>query len=192
MASGTRRSEMNCDVERTPNTTPRGSPRIELDDEARDPVEQHVEPERPARERTSPAFGEEEQYQDDELRTALVQLRGMQRHAERRADVRGRLGIGEGHRPRHAGRPSVAAARAKHPRRPMVVAERDAWGEHVARLPERQCLAPDVAERHRHGEDQAAIEDAARSRRVTAARPGCSCSDRSRRRTAAAWRRRAR
>ena len=55
IASGARTIEMNCEVENMP-TVPALVAAEELDDEARHGVEQHVEPERPARERLALAF----------------------------------------------------------------------------------------------------------------------------------------
>ena len=60
MLSGTMSSETNCDVENVADRAARVAA-VELDDEARDPVEEHVAPERPARERPSLAFGDEQQ-----------------------------------------------------------------------------------------------------------------------------------
>ena len=88
----------------------------------------------------------------------------MQRDAERRADVRGGQRVGERDRPRHVGRPSVAAAGGQAPEPAGDVAERDARREHVARRPERQPVAGDVPEGDDDREDQAAVEHAARPR----------------------------
>ena len=55
MLSGTMSTETNCDVESVADHAAAVAA-VELDDEARDPVEQHVAPERPARERPALAF----------------------------------------------------------------------------------------------------------------------------------------
>ena len=84
---------------------------VELDDEARDRVEQHVEPERAAGERPALLLGRRAAAPGSAARRrALVELRRVQRHAERRADVGGRERIRERDRPRHVRRLAVAAA----------------------------------------------------------------------------------
>ena len=87
----------------------------------------------------------------------------MQRHAERRADVGGRERIGERDPPRQRRRLAVAAAGEQAAEAADDVAERDARREDVARRPERQPDLADVPERDGDGEDQAAVEDAARA-----------------------------
>ena len=59
----------------------------DLDDEARDRVEQHVEPERASGERLAAPFERQQDDQDQQLRARVVELRRMQRPAERRARV---------------------------------------------------------------------------------------------------------
>ena len=80
IASGTISIETNCDVENMP-TVPRDVAAVELDDEPRDAVEQHVAPERPARERPSFPLGREQEQEDEQLGAGLVELRRVQRHA---------------------------------------------------------------------------------------------------------------
>ena len=154
---------MNCEVENIP-TVPRSSPRKNsmMNREMR--VEQHVEPERAARKRPALALRAEQQHQDQHLGARLVELRRVQRHAERRADVGGGERIGEGDRPRHRRRLAVAAAGEQAPEPADDVAERDARREHVAGRPQRQAGAADVPQRDGDRENQAAVEHAARAR----------------------------
>ena len=55
---------MNCDVEKMPNEHAALVAAEELDDEARDRVEQHVQPERPARETRAAPLGRQQDEQD--------------------------------------------------------------------------------------------------------------------------------
>ena len=62
---------------------------VDLDDVARDGVQKHVGPEGAARKRPAAALGRQQHDQDEQLGAGLVELRRMQRNAERRADVGG-------------------------------------------------------------------------------------------------------
>ena len=116
------------------------------------------------------ALGREQHDQDQQLGARLVQLRRVQRHAERRADVGGgeRIGERDAHGTRR--RLAVAAAGEQAAEAADDVAERDARREHVAGRPQRQADAADVPERDDDREDQAAVEHAARARQRRAAR----------------------
>ena len=70
-ASGARISEMNWDVENI-RTDPAWVVAVELDDEAGDCVEQHVDPERAARIRTSATLGRQKHGQDQRLGAGFV------------------------------------------------------------------------------------------------------------------------
>src|SRR4029079_10933872 len=82
---------------------------VELDAKPRRGVQQHVQPERAARKRPAFALGGEEQHQNEELGARLVQLRGVQRDAERRPDVGRGEGVRKRDAPRLRRRPPVAA-----------------------------------------------------------------------------------
>src|SRR6185295_16413248 len=82
----------------------------ELDDEAGDRVEEHVEPERSSGERPPFALAEQQDHQYEQLCARLVELRRVQRHAERRPDVALRERIRERDPPRSGRRLAVAAA----------------------------------------------------------------------------------
>ena len=174
MASGASSSEMNCDVENMPTTDAARVAAVELDDVARDRVEQHVQPERAPGNRPAARLGREQNDQDQQLGARFVQLRRMQRDAERRADVGRGERIGERDRPRHRRRLAVAAAGEKTSEPPDDVAERNARREDVARRPQRQPDAADVPERNDDGDDQAAVEHAARTQQVEELAPDCS------------------
>ncbi len=58
---------MNCEVENTP-TVPRSSPRKNSMIKREIRVQQHVEPERPARERPSLTLRQQQHHQDQEFR----------------------------------------------------------------------------------------------------------------------------
>ena len=192
MASGTSTSEMNCDGRHVAEHDAALVAAEELDDEPRDAVEHHVAPERAALERPPLLLGPSSSTRISASRRALVQLRGMQRDAERRADVGGRFRVRERDRPGHVGRTAVAAPRHQTAQPADGVAERYAWREHIARRPERHLVPPHVPERDRHGGDEAAVEHAARADdREQLARDSAG-SDRSRRGAAAASRRPAR
>ena len=96
----------------------------------------------------------------------------MQRHAERRADVRrGELAvkvIAHG----TVGRLAEAAAGEEAAQAADDVAERDARREHVGDRPQRQPVPPQVPQRDDDGGDQAAVEDAARADQRQQLAPG--------------------
>src|SRR5207247_8041315 len=83
---------------------------IELDDEARDGVQKHVEPEGASGERPSFALRDEQHGQDQRLGARFVELRRMERDAERRADVGRGERIRERDAPRLHRRLAVTAA----------------------------------------------------------------------------------
>ena len=163
IASGASRIEMNCDVENMPTAAARVAA-VELDDEARDRVEQHVEPERPARERPalrSVASSSIRISDSAPPRTAASGAAARSSGVPTLAAANGSVNvIAHGTRRRLA----VAAAGEEAAEPADDVAERDAGREHVARRPERQADAADVPERDDDGEDQAAVEHAARAR----------------------------
>ena len=99
--------------------------------------------------------------QNQQLGRRLVQLRGMQRHAERRADVGGGERIGERDAPGQRRRLAVAAAREQAAEPPDDVAERDARREHVAVVHSGSPTLRMYQQRDDHREDQSAVEHAA-------------------------------
>ena len=155
---------MNWDVDR-PHDEAALVGAIELDDESRDGVQQHVAPERAPWIWAPFSFRHEQERQNQQLRARFVDLRRMERDVQGRADVGCRKRIGERDGPRHRRRPAVAAAGHEASDPPDHVPQRDARGEHVARRPERQFVPPDVPEGHERRRDEAAVEHAARARK---------------------------
>ena len=156
---------MNCDGREHADRSAFVAP-IEFDDEPRDGVQEHVEPERAARVWLAPAFCGQQEHEDQELRARLIQLRRVKRDAERRADIAGRKWVGERNGPRFRRRLAEAAAGKKAPEAADDVAERDSRRKHIARRPEREADATDVPQRDRDREDQPAVEYAALAREV--------------------------
>ena len=139
-----------------------GSPRIaaiELDDEARDAVEDHVGPERAAGERAAAALGGEQQHQDQQLGAGFVQLRRVQRHTQRRADVLRGVLVVKCDRPGHVRLPAEAAAGKQTAHPADDVSERDAGGEHVRHRPHRHPMPAQIPQGDRHRGDEAPVKD---------------------------------
>src|SRR5437763_3757162 len=102
----------------------------------------------------------------------------MQRYAERRPDVAGGKRIGERDSPWLCRRFAVAAAGEETAEAADDMSERNAWRKDVARRPERQTDPTDVPQRDNDSDDEAAVEDAARSRQCQElARVGCVRSE---------------
>ena len=116
---------------------------------------------RPAKRRPRRSVAEQ-QHQDQQLGPGLVELRRVQRDAERRADVGGGQRVGEVTAHGTSVGLAVAAAGGEAAEPAGDVAERDARREHIAGRPERQAVSGDVPEGHADREDQAAVEHAAR------------------------------
>ncbi len=134
----------------------------DLDDPAGDRVEQHVEPEHLAVERLAAVRPLEDQ-EDQKGAGREIELRRMQRDAERRADrVVGKL-VGERHRERPMALLAVAAAGREAAPTADGLAERDRRRAHVGDRPRGQVVPPHVDDGRRRGRDQAAVEDAARA-----------------------------
>ncbi len=127
-------------------------------------VDQHVAPEGAARERPAALLEQEQAGEDQGLRAGFVELRRVQVHVERRAGVGQRERIGEDDAPRHRGLLAVAAAGQEAAEPADDVAEGDARREDVRRRPHRQLVPADVPQRDDDGQDQPAVEDAARLR----------------------------
>ena len=192
IASGTRRSDTNCEVDSDADHAARIAA-VELDDEARDRVEQHVAPERASGNGRPLRSNASRNTEDQQLRAGFVELRRVERHVERRADVLRRGLAVEGDRPRHRRRPAEAAAgeeaaeaadrrgRARSPARTRRSSSRSASG-----------AAADVPERDDDRGDQAAVEHAARAHQVQQSRRARGELAVNRRPAAAAWRRPAR
>ena len=129
-------------------------------------VEQHVGPERPAREGPALALEREQDAENQQLGARLVELRRVERHAERRADVLGGELAVKRDRPRHGRRPAEAAAGEQAAEPADDVAERDARREHVGDRPHRHLVPPQVPERDHDRRDQSAVEHAGRADQV--------------------------
>src|SRR5207237_1306751 len=125
--------------------------------EARHGVQQHVEPKRAPRKWPASALCRQEQREDQKLGASLVQLRGVEWDAKRRADVGGRIRVGKDDAPRLGGWPAVAAAGEEAPETPDDVAKRDAGRKDIARRPQRKTRAADIPQRDTHGRNQAAV-----------------------------------
>src|SRR4051794_24889038 len=97
---------------------------VELDHEPRDPVQQHVQPERASRVGAPAALAHEEQAEDEQLGPALIELCRVERNAERRPDVGRRGGVRERHGPRHVRRTPIAAPRREAAQPPDRMPER--------------------------------------------------------------------
>src|SRR4051812_37446775 len=76
---------------------------IKLDDEARHTVKEHVRPERTAGKGPAFLFRREQEDEDQQLGSRLVQLRRVERNVQRCSDVFRRIWIAEGDRPRDLG-----------------------------------------------------------------------------------------
>ena len=133
-------------------------------------VEQHVAPERPPGERPALPLEGEQKPEDQQLRAGFVELRRVERHVQRRADVLRRELAVKRDRPGHVGRTAEAAAGEQAAETADDVAERDAGREHVGRGPHRHPVPPQVPQGDGDGRDQPAVEHAARARQVRQSR----------------------
>ncbi len=101
----------------------------------------------------------------------LVELRRVERNAERRADVLRRELAVERDAPRHRRRPAEAAAGKEAAEPADDVTERDAGREDVGDRPDRHAVAPQVPQGDGDGGDEAAVEHAGRAEQVDDLRP---------------------
>ncbi len=134
MLTGSRKTEMTCEVDSTFRTMPRSSPRKYSMMNREDGVHRREAPERAAGVGVRPLLEREERDENHEAGRGLVELRRVQRHVEGRAHVEGGRRVGEGDGPGHVGGPAVAAAGHEAPEAAHHVAERDARREQVARF----------------------------------------------------------
>src|SRR2546422_7289115 len=98
----------------------------DLDEVAGDGVQQHVEPEGSSGKRPALALRGQQEPENQQLGARFVQLGGMQRNPEGRADVGGGERIGKRNSPGLHRRLAVAAARKEAAEAPDDMPQRDA------------------------------------------------------------------
>ena len=174
---------------RQPQDHAPGIAAVELNHVARDRIEQHVGPERAARERTASTLGGEEQSENDQLSPRLIELRGVKGDAERCSiDRCGRIREGDG--PRDISGLAETATGHEAAESSHHVTQRDAGRKDITRRPERQALTTDIPDGNDDGQDQPHRTPPDRASETSSA--GFARSTGSRRRATSAWRRQAR
>ena len=136
-----------------------------LDDEARGGIKRQIPAENRAR-GVRLADPEIEESKNQRVGDALVELRGMQRNAERHAGEIGGLRVAERHRPWHMRCDAPAAARRKTADAADGLAYRDARRENVAGGKDRQMLAPHVKNGRHECDQESALVYARRLQRA--------------------------
>ena len=130
----------------------------ELDQESRHRAQHQVYADDPARcVRASESPVQEREH--GELGKHFIDLRGMQRHAERDAGKLGSLGIAKGYRPGKIALVAPAASGGETSDAPDRVPERDSRRERVESREQRKPVVADIKDRDHDREHQSSLPD---------------------------------